>query len=138
MTVMIASAVRDAMNDAYETSIGTAPIMRLYGGSVPGALATAPGTVLAEGTLPSDWMAASSGGVKAKTGTWTLTGQSGAGAGTNVTFYRIYKSDGTTVQEQGTVTASGGGGDATMDNVSVANAQAVTVSTFSKTAPNAG
>ena len=135
MTIYLANTVRDAMNDAWETAIGTSPIMRLYGGAVPTALATSPGTVLAEGTLPSDWMAASSSGAKAKSGSWTLTGQAGAGAGTNATFYRIYNSGGT-VMEQGSVTATGGGGDATMDNVSVANTQTITVNTFTRTASN--
>jgi hypothetical protein len=37
---------------------------------------------------------------------------------------------------QGTVTATGGGGDMTLDNVSIASSQAVTVNTFTLTDAN--
>jgi hypothetical protein len=37
---------------------------------------------------------------------------------------------------QGSVTVTGGGGDMTMDNVSVANAQVATVNTFTINAAN--
>ena len=139
MTVQNSAAVRDASNDAKETAIGTSPQLRVYNGTAPAnpAAALSGNTLLAQGTLPSDWMSNSSGGVKAKTGTWTLTGQAGAGAGTAGTFYRIYDSTGTTCHEQGTFTATGGGGDMTIDNNSIANAQSITVSTYQKTAGNA-
>jgi hypothetical protein len=138
MALTLSDSVRNAELDSIETTIGTSPKFRLYNGTMPADETTAlsGNTLLAEGALPSDWLAAASGGVKSKTGTWTLTGQSGAGAGTNATFFRIYDSAGTTCHAQGTVTATGGGGDATMDNVSVANAQVVTVNTFSITAGN--
>jgi hypothetical protein len=138
MTRTYSFAVADARNDAVETAIGTAPKFRLYSGTMPTNARTAlsGNTLLAEGALPSDWMSASAGGVKAKTGTWTLTGQAGAGGGTAATFYRIYDTAGTNCHEQGTVTATGGGGDATMDNTSVANAQSITVNTFQKTDGN--
>ena len=93
-------------------------------------------TLLAEGDLPSDWMAAASGGTKVKAGTWTLTGQSGAGAGTNATFFRVYNSAGSVCHLQGTVGADSSGEDMEMDNVSVADGQTVTVSTFTLTGGN--
>jgi hypothetical protein len=131
-----AVAIRDAQNDAIETNVGTAPILRIYNGTAPASVATAlsGNTLLAEGTLPSDWMGASSAGVKAKAGTWTLTGQSGASTGTAGTFFRIYASDGTTAKIQGTF---GVGQEMVPDNNSIANAQTVTVSTFSITRGNA-
>jgi hypothetical protein len=108
MTVTYDFGVADAQNDAVETAIGTAPIMRVYNGTPPANVRTAlsGNTVLAQGALPSDWMAGSSSGVKAKAGSWTLTGQSGAGAGTAGTFYRIFESTGTTAKEQGTFGAA--------------------------------
>lgn len=138
MTITYSNAVKDAKNDAVETAIGTSPKLRIYNGTAPASASTAlsGNTLLAEGTLPSDWMAASSGGVKAKAGTWTLTGQSGAGAGTAGTFYRIYDNAGSTCHEQGTLTATGGGGDMTIDNNSIADAQSITVATYSKTSGN--
>jgi hypothetical protein len=138
MTISYSNAVKDAKNDAVETAIGTSPKLRIYNGTAPANASTAlsGNTLLAEGTLPSDWMAASSGGVKAKAGTWTLTGQSGAGAGTAGTFYRIYDNAGSTCHEQGTLTATGGGGDMTIDNNSIADTQSITVATYSKTSGN--
>jgi hypothetical protein len=131
-------AVRNARGDAYETAIGTAPILRIYSGSVPANEGASLGAavLLAEGTLPSDWLTAGSAGVKSRNGSWTLTGQTGAGSGTDAEFYRIYASDGTTPHEQGSVSATGGGGDMTLNNNSIADGQTVTVNTFTLTEPN--
>lgn len=130
-----AVSIRDAQNEAMETDVGTSPIMRVYNGTPPANVAAAlsGNTLLAQGTLPSDWMGASSAGVKAKAGTWTLTGQSGAGAGTAGTFFRIYASDGTTPKIQGTF---GVGQEAVPDNNNIANGQSVNVATFSVTRGN--
>lgn len=138
MALQYSTTVRNAQLDALETTVSTAPILRLYNGTKPAncAAALAGNTLLAEGTLPSDWMAAASGGSKAKNGSWSLTGQTGASTGTAATFFRLFASDGTTVHAQGTVTAAGGGGDITLDNNSIADAQAVTVNSFSITAAN--
>jgi len=104
MSIQYSTTVRNAQLDALETAISTAPILRIYNGVMPATCATAlsGNTLLAEGTLPSDWLSAASLGAKAKAGTWTLTGQSGASTGTVGTFYRIYNSDGTTCSMQGT------------------------------------
>lgn len=136
MTIYQSDAVRNAKLDAVETVIGTGPQLRIYNGTAPAneSASLAGNTLLAQGTLPSDWMGAAAGGVKAKAGTWTLTGQSGAGAGTAGTFYRIYDSTGTTCHEQGSFGASGSGADMTADNNSIANGQTLTVSTYQKTA----
>ena len=136
--LFLSDALRDAANNSYETTISTAPIMRIYSGSVPANEGASLGaaTLLAEGTLPSDWLGASSGGVKSKSGTWTLTGQSGAGAGTDCTFFRIYASDGTTPHVQGTAGESADTPDLVLDNKNIANAQVVTVSSFSFTQAN--
>lgn len=139
MTVKYSATVRNAQLEAKETAIGTAPILRVYNGSLPANCAATIGasTLLGEGTLPSDWAAAASGGAKAKSGTWTITGQSGASTGTAMTYYRIWDSAGTTCHEQGSITVTGGGGDMTVDNTSIANAQVMTVNTFTTTAGNA-
>mgnify|MGYP000992978288 FL=1 len=78
-------------------------------------------------------MAAASGGSKAKSGTWSNTASAAGTAG----YFRIYDSTGTTCHMQGSVTATGGGGDLQLDNVSIANGQTVTISTFSITDANA-
>lgn len=130
-----AASIRDAQNDAIETDVGTSPILNVYNGTPPANVAAAlsGNTLLATGTLPSDWMGASSAGVKAKAGTWTLTGQSGAGAGTAGTFFRITTS-GAVAKIQGTF---GVGQEMVPDNNNIANGQTVTVSTFSVTRGNA-
>ncbi len=134
MTVQYSAAVRNAMLDAYETTIGTAPKVQIRTGAPPANCAAADsGTLLAEITAPSDWMNAASGGSKTKLGTWTTTGLAAGNAG----HYRIKDSSGATCHDQGTVTATGGGGDMTVDNVSIAVSQNVTVTTFTKNAGNA-
>jgi hypothetical protein len=133
MTVQYSDAVRDAKNDQVETTIGTSPKLQLRSGAQPANCAAADsGTLLAEMTLPSDWMANSSGGVKSKSGTWSTTGSA---AGT-IAHYRIKNSGGTTTHEQGSVTLTGGGGDMTVDNTNIGVGQTVTVSSYSKTSGN--
>jgi len=132
-------AVRNARLDVVETTVGTSPKLRIYAGSIPADADAALGgaTLLAEGDLPSDWMAAASSGVKGKNGTWNLTGQSGAGAGTDATFFRVYRSNGTTCDIQGTAGESADTPDLVLDNKSIANGQAISVSAFDLTGGNA-
>lgn len=139
MALQYSTTVRNAKLDAIESTVGTAPLLRIYNGTKPSTPATAlsSNTLLAEGTLPSDWMGNASSGSKALAGTWTLTGQTGASTGTAGTFFRVYASDGTTCHMQGTVTASGGGGDMTLNNNSIANGQTVSVSSFTLSDNNA-
>ena len=102
---------------------------------VPANVAAADsGTVLATLNLPSDWLAAAASGAKAKSGTWEDTSADATGTAAH---FRIYASDGTTAHIQGTVTATGGGGDMTVDNTSIASAQQVTVTGFTLTDGNA-
>ncbi len=66
MALQLSAAVRNAMLDAIETTIGTSAVMKIRTGAPPASVATADsGTVLATLTLPSDWMAAASSGSKA-------------------------------------------------------------------------
>lgn len=135
MALQLSEAVANALLDRYEVEIGTDPILRIYDltGSAPANCAAAiTATLLAELTLPTDWMAAASGGSKAKSGTWQDLSADASGT---ADFYRIYKSDGTTCVEQGTVTITGGGGDMTVDNTNIATTQVITVTTFTKTLP---
>jgi hypothetical protein len=113
---------------------GRSAVMKIRTGAAPASVATADsGTVLATLTLPSDWMAGASSGSKAKSGTWEDASADAAGTAAH---YRIYASDGTTAHLQGTVTATGGGGDLTVDNTSFAAGQSFTVTSYSWTAAN--
>lgn len=133
MTVNLSTAVRNAELDTIETTVGTAPQLLIYSGTKPTACSTAAsGTLLATLTLPSDWMAAAASGSKAKTGTWSGTGSAAGTAG----YFRIMDSTGTTCHLQGAITATGGGGDMTLDNTSIASGQTITVNSFTLGAGN--
>ena len=138
MALKLSEAVRDAQNNAIETTISTAPKLYLLSGAVEANCAAADtGTICAILDLPSDWLGASSAGVKSKAGTWSGVGHANAGAGTDVGHFRVTDAAGTTCHLQGSVTITGSGGDMTMDNVNVATDQAVTINSFALTAGNA-
>src|SRR5262245_24736523 len=135
MTLQQSVAVRNARLDAIETSIGASAIMKIRTGAQPASCATADsGTVLATLNLPSDWMAAASGGAKAYNPTWSDNSADAAGTAGH---FRVYASDGTTCGMQGSITATGGGGDMTVDNTSFAAGQQFTITGFTITAGNA-
>ena len=122
--------------DAIETAIGVSPTLEIRSGAKPATTATADsGTLLATLTLPADFLAAAAARSKAKSGTWTGTGAAAAGAGTAAGHFRIKQ--GATCHIQGSITATGGGGDMTVDNVSIAQNQAFTVNTFTLNGPAA-
>lgn len=135
MTMQLSVAVRNARLDAIETAIGTSPVLKIFTGAAPANCAAAnSGTELASMALPSDWAAAAGSGTKAKSGTWEDTAANAAGTAAH---YRLYASDGTTCHAQGTVTATGGGGDMTLDNAVIAVGQAITITSWSLTDGNA-
>lgn len=135
MALQYSVTVRNAQLDALETAVGTSAIIKIRSGSAPANCATADsGTVLATINLPSDWMAAASSGSKSKSGTWEDTSADATGTAGH---WRLYASDGTTCHAQGTCTATGGGGDMTLDNTSINSGQTVTVTSFTISAGNA-
>lgn len=135
MALQLSVGVRNARLDAIETTIGTSAVLKIRTGAQPADCATADsGTVLATLSLPSDWMAAASSGSKAKAGTWSDSSADNTGTAGH---FRIYASDGTTCHVQGTVTATGGGGDMTVDSTSFTAGQGFTITTFSLTDANA-
>lgn len=134
MSLQASVAVRNAILDAVETTVGTSAVLKIRSGSAPANCATADsGTVLATVNCPSDWMAAASSGSKAKSGTWEDLSADASGTAAH---FRLYASDGTTCHLQGTVTATGGGGDLTVDSVTFTAAQAFTVTSFTISAAN--
>ncbi len=134
MALQFSTSVRNARLDSIESTIGTSAILKIRTGSVPAMCATADsGTVVSTLNLPSDWMAAASGGTKSMTGTWSDASADDTGTAGH---FRLYASDGTTCHAQGTVTATGGGGDMTVDNTSFASGQAFSITTFTLTEGN--
>lgn len=134
MTIQHSVAVRNARLDAIETVIGTSPKLQFRTGTKPAnCAAAATGSLLAEVVCPSNWMADAAAGVKVLAGSWSVTATGAGDAG----HYRLLDSTGTTCHEQGTITVTGGGGDMTVDNVSIAVGQTVTVTTKTLTEGNA-
>ena len=120
MAIQLSTAVRDARANAVETTIGTAPILRIYdltGAAPANCAASISGiaTLLAEMTLPSDWLGASSSGAKAIAGgPWSDASANGTGT---ADFFRIWDAAGTTCHLQGTV--GQGTGDLQLVNTSI-------------------
>ncbi len=129
MSLQFSTTLRNAIGDVVESTIGTAPTLEIRTGAAPANCGTADsGTVLATMTLPSDWMAAASGGTKALAGTWEdLT----ADATGTAAHFRIKA--GATCHMQGT--CGMGSGDLQLDNTSIATGQKVTITSFTLTAP---
>jgi hypothetical protein len=144
MALQYSVAVRNARLDVVESTItpsGSSPLpsafLELRSGPPPATCAAADtGTLLAQIVLPTDWMAAASAGVKAKTGaTWSGTGITSG----NIAHFRI-KDGGSpdTCHIQGNAGLSGSPDyDMVVDNVAVTGGQVITVSSFSLTAGNA-
>lgn len=123
------NALCKAILDRWDTEFPAGSILELRSGAAPGADAAASGTLLVSITLPATpWSAAVDGASKAKNGVWSDVGV----AAGNIGHFRLKNAAGTKIEE-GSVTATGGGGDMTVDNVSVAIGQAVTVNSYTKT-----
>lgn len=134
MALQFAVSTRNGRLDAIETDLGVSPNLKLRSGAPPANCAAADsGTLLSTLALPSDFLSAAAAGVKAKLGTWSGVGIGGGGS---IAHFRIETSGGV-CKVQGTVTATGGGGDMTVDNVVIADAQVVTVTAFQFTDGNA-
>lgn len=129
MTIQLSAGVRNAMLDAIETAIGVSAVVKIRSGAQPANTGAADsGTVIATIALASDWMAAASGGAKAFSSA-PLEDASADNAGT-IGHYRVYASDGATCHMQGSCTATGGGGDMTFDNLVVAAAQKLGITSW--------
>ena len=90
--------VRNAILDAYETTIGASPKLRFHTGTLPANCAAArTGTQLVNMDLPANWMADASAGSKALAGLW----QASAAAAGLCGYYSVMDAAGTTCHEQG-------------------------------------
>lgn len=135
MTLQLSTSVRNAILDAIEADAGVSAILMIRTGAPPANCGTAnSGTVLATLNLPSDWMNAAGSASKTKLGTWTDGSADNTGTAAH---WRLYRTDGTTVVAQGTVTGIAGGGDMEVDNTSFVATQSFTISAFTLNAGNA-
>lgn len=100
MAIQLSTTVRNARLDQIETTVSTAPLLRLRTGAPPANCGTADsGTVIATMNLPSDWANAASAGAKTLLGTWQ---DAAADATGTVGHFRLYDTAGTTCHLQGT------------------------------------
>lgn len=133
MTIQYSVAVRNARLDTVESTIGASAILKIFDGSLPANCAAADnGTVLATVSLPSDWMAAASGGTKDKSGTWQDASADNSGS---ADYFRIYDSGGSTCHVQGTFGTSGT--DMVGSTSTFASGDSFTIDTFTLAAGNA-
>ena len=113
MTISIAAASTQAMGAALATDIGSGAIIEIRSGSKPATPETAAsGTLLASITITGSFT--SSGGVLTAADPAAANPANSGTAG----HFRLKKSGGTAVLD-GTITATGGGGDMTMGSTSV-------------------
>jgi hypothetical protein len=135
VALQFSATVRNALLDVIESTIGASAVLKIRSGAAPANVAAADaGTVLATLALPADWMAAAAAGSKAKSGTWEDASADNTGTAAH---FRLYASDGVTCHMQGTVTATGGGGDLTVDSTSFTAGQTFAITGFTLTAPGA-
>ena len=89
----------------------------------------ATGTLLASIPIPADAFGAAAARSKGKAGTWQVAGAAAGNAG----WVRI-RNAADTRRLDGSVTATGGGGQVELDNISIAVGQLVTVTALNLTA----
>lgn len=133
MSFQYSTTLRNNKLNQIDSTVGTSATLKIFSGAEAANCAAAdPSGLLATITLPSSpWGSASSGAVSLS-GTWSVAASA---TGTAASF-RIY--DGSAnCHIQGNITATGGGGDMTLDNTSINSGQTVTVTTFTITAGNA-
>jgi hypothetical protein len=116
------------LDQIYGTKFPAGSLLRIRTGAVAGAENADSGTVLSTITTPASPWATASGGSKAKSGTW----QDGSAAASGTAAHFRLSDSGGTYCEEGTITATGGGGDLTLDNTNIATAQVVTVNSYTR------
>lgn len=135
MSIQLSVAVRNGRLNAIPTAIGASPYLEVYSGAMPAnCAAAATGTLLAKIPLPATYFSSAASGQMAMTGSWVEASADGSGT---AGYFRIYDNSVTTCHIQGTVTASGGGGDAIINNTSVTAGQQISVTSFTLTDANA-
>lgn len=102
MTAQLSVATRNAMADAITAQVGNAGLLRIYSGAVPANVAAAAsGTLISEHTLGTPFdSAGTAGGL-----TPTLPADVNATSTGTPSYFRVYRSDGTTCVYQDDATA---------------------------------
>lgn len=135
MALSFSTTLRNNRANDITTAVGASGLLRIYAGTVPADVGTAitTQTLLAELTCNSTFAPSASSGVLTLN---SITQDSSANATGTASFFRITTSGGTAII-QGTVTATGGGGDLTLNTTSISSGAAVSVTSFVITEGNA-
>lgn len=135
MAASYSTTLRNAQLDAITTAVGNAGKLRIYSGTRPANVAAAiTGTLLAELTTGTPFAGAASAGVLTVN---AVTGDTSADATGTATHFRQWKSDGTTGVIDGTVSATGGGGELQLASTAVTATEPVNVTSYVITRGNA-
>lgn len=127
MTVRTNDALANERLDAFDADFNNGALEFYSGGQPASANNAATGTLLAAADpLPADAFSAASSRQKAKLGTWEDIAANAAGT---IGWARL-RNAGDTKRIDFSVTATGGGGDITVDNTIVAVGQKVTITSF--------
>lgn len=125
-----ATAAANAVVDSIDLGAGTAKV-RVYTGTQPAtANTTASGTLLVEFDLPNPAFGAASSGVATANAISNATATASGTAG----WFRCVDRDNAAVLD-GSVTATGGGGDMTMNTTTVTSGAAVSITSWTVTMP---
>jgi hypothetical protein len=136
MTVQFAQTTAHAMLDAIETDLGASPILYLRTGSQPSTCAGADtGTLVSTIAMAADAFQNAASWTKAITA--ALSDASADNAGSLAAGHWRIKTSGGVTKLQGSITASGGGGDMTVDNATVVAGQQIDITSFSIGFPSA-
>jgi hypothetical protein len=134
MTIQFAQSTAHAMLDAIEADLGTSPVMYLRSGAQPSTCGAADtGTLISTIAMAADAFANAASWAKAISGALSDTSADNGGT---LGHFRI-KTNGGVTKIQGSITATGSGGDMTVDNTNVAQGQQIDVTSFSIGFPSA-
>lgn len=130
MAEKINTAARNAQADVIGDALDLGNL-KIYTGSQPASANDAPsGTLLWTGTFPADAYDPASSGVADPTADITVN----AGAAGDAGWFRMESAD-TTLRYDGAITATAGGGEIELNNITIASGQSVTITPPSITQP---
>ena len=134
MATRIATTARNAAADAVVDLLDAGPAagtVQIRTGAQPATPNTAAsGTLLATFTLSDPAFGAASSGTATAAAIASTTGVAAGDAG----YFRALDSTGAAVLD-GSITATGGGGDMTMNTITVSNGLTITITSWTFTAP---
>ena len=129
LNTALQNTLAQAFADLFDVGVDT---IIIYGGAEPATANTALSgqPVLTTVTLPAPGMGTASNGTVGKVGAWEDLSIDNSGT---ASFFRLTNNGGDVLQ--GSVTATGGGGDMTLDSVSLIQGGTFTITAFSVTMP---